>query len=180
MFDRRMYAIFDYVAAKLPKTGIGHFTNGTTLRPKNIDRLCALPNLGFINVSLNSHQPKEHTRLMGLKFELVLENLMALHQAFEKRGVTKPVYLTRVGDGTQRDIDFMAWCRLNFPLFTPTCRPRFDWLGKTYAMDTGRVAAFIGNKECPTRVAATSSAQSYEARNCVLRWSGSRFTYKSL
>jgi MoaA/NifB/PqqE/SkfB family radical SAM enzyme len=85
MFDRRMYAIFDYVAAKLPKTGIGHFTNGTTLRPKNIDRLCALPNLGFINVSLNSHQPKEHTRLMGLKFELVLENLMALHQAFEKR-----------------------------------------------------------------------------------------------
>jgi hypothetical protein len=141
MFDRRMYAIFDYVAGKLPKTGIGHFTNGTTLRPKNIDRLCALPNLGFINVSLNSHEPKEHKRLMGLKFELVIENLKALHQAFEKRGITKPFYLTRVGDGTRRDTDFMAWCRSNFPLFSPTCRARFDWLGKTYAMDSGRVAA---------------------------------------
>jgi Radical SAM superfamily len=140
MFDRRMYTIFDYAAMKLPKTGIGHFTNGTTLRPKNIDRLSVLPNLGFINVSLNSHQPNEHKRLMGLKFELVLENLRTLHQAFEKRGVTKPVYLTRVGDGTQQDIDFMDWCRSNFPLFTPMCRPRFDWLGKTYAMDTSRIA----------------------------------------
>lgn len=39
---------------------------------------------------------------------------------------------------------------------------------------------FIGNKDCPTRIAASQSEQSYEARSCVLRWNGIRFTYKPL
>src|SRR5262249_20802503 len=40
------------------------------------------------------------------------------------------------------------------------------------------VNLYRGNRECPTREAATASAQSYEARSCVLRWNGTRFTYK--
>ena len=51
MFDRRMYAIFEFARRKLPATLIGHFTNGTTLSERHIDRLCSMPNLGFINVS---------------------------------------------------------------------------------------------------------------------------------
>jgi hypothetical protein len=39
---------------------------------------------------------------------------------------------------------------------------------------------YVGNKECPTRRAASSSAQSYEARTCVVRWHGAKFTYKPL
>ncbi len=42
------------------------------------------------------------------------------------------------------------------------------------------VNLFIGNKECPTRRADSMSAQSYEARSCVLRWNGTKFTYKPL
>jgi hypothetical protein len=42
------------------------------------------------------------------------------------------------------------------------------------------VNLFTGNRECPTREAASSSAQSYEARSCVVRWNGTRFTYKPL
>ncbi|WP_156898133.1 radical SAM/SPASM domain-containing protein [Methylocapsa acidiphila] len=138
MFDHRMYAIFEYVATKLPRTPIGHFTNGTTLSKGHIERLCSTPNLGFINVSLNSHDPAEHQRLMGLSFELVIKNLKALHHVYEARNFKFPVNLTRVGDGTTRDTDFLRWCRSVFPLFHPTCRPRFDWLGKTHSMDVGR------------------------------------------
>jgi hypothetical protein len=42
------------------------------------------------------------------------------------------------------------------------------------------VDLFIGNKECPTRRAGSMSAQSYEARSCVVRWNGTKFTYKPL
>jgi hypothetical protein len=42
------------------------------------------------------------------------------------------------------------------------------------------VDLYIGNKECPTRRAASSSAQSYEARSCVVKWNGTKFTYKPL
>jgi hypothetical protein len=42
------------------------------------------------------------------------------------------------------------------------------------------VNLFRGNRECPTREATSNSAQSYEARSCVLRWNGTRFTYKPL
>jgi len=42
------------------------------------------------------------------------------------------------------------------------------------------VNLFIGNKECPTRMAASSSEQSWEARSCVVRWNGTKFTYKPL
>jgi hypothetical protein len=42
------------------------------------------------------------------------------------------------------------------------------------------VDLYVGNKDCPTREAATSSAQSYEARSCILRWNGTRFTYRPL
>jgi hypothetical protein len=42
------------------------------------------------------------------------------------------------------------------------------------------VELYEDNKECPTRNAGSASAQSYEARSCVVRWNGTRFTYKPL
>jgi hypothetical protein len=42
------------------------------------------------------------------------------------------------------------------------------------------VNLFVGNRECPTRIAPSSSQQSWEARSCVIRWNGTRFTYKPL
>ena len=42
------------------------------------------------------------------------------------------------------------------------------------------VDLYEGNKECPTRNASSASAQSYEARSCVVRWNGRRSTYKPL
>jgi hypothetical protein len=42
------------------------------------------------------------------------------------------------------------------------------------------VNLFIGNKECPTRDAGSASGQSWEARSCVVRWNGTKFTYKPL
>jgi hypothetical protein len=39
---------------------------------------------------------------------------------------------------------------------------------------------FVGNKDCPTREAPSTSSQSREARTCVVRWQGNKFTYKPL
>jgi len=42
------------------------------------------------------------------------------------------------------------------------------------------VDLFFGNKQCPTRRAGSMSEQSWEARSCVVRWNGTKFTYKPL
>jgi hypothetical protein len=42
------------------------------------------------------------------------------------------------------------------------------------------VVLFIGNKECPTRRAGSMSEQSWEARSCVVKWNGTKFTYRPL
>jgi hypothetical protein len=39
---------------------------------------------------------------------------------------------------------------------------------------------YIGKKDCPTREAPDASSQSREARTCVVRWQGNKFTYKPL
>jgi len=39
---------------------------------------------------------------------------------------------------------------------------------------------YVGNKDCPTREAPNASSQSREARTCVVRWQGNKFTYKPL
>ena len=39
---------------------------------------------------------------------------------------------------------------------------------------------FVGNKDCPTIDAGSTSAQSYEARTCVIRWNRGKFVYKPL
>jgi len=41
------------------------------------------------------------------------------------------------------------------------------------------MALFIGNRECPTGRAASNSAPG-EKRSCVVRWKGTKFTYKPL
>jgi hypothetical protein len=36
--------------------------------------------------------------------------------------------------------------------------------------------SYIGNRECPTRRAASASAQVLKIRSCVVRWNGTKFT----
>jgi hypothetical protein len=42
------------------------------------------------------------------------------------------------------------------------------------------VLLWMGNKECPTRRAVSNSFQLAEARSCVVRWNGTKFTYRPL
>jgi hypothetical protein len=42
------------------------------------------------------------------------------------------------------------------------------------------VTLYTGNKDCPTRTMPSASAQSWEARDCVIRWNGSKFIFKPL
>jgi hypothetical protein len=42
------------------------------------------------------------------------------------------------------------------------------------------VNLFYGNKNCPTRFAGSTSEQFWEKRSCVVRWNGTKFTYKPL
>jgi hypothetical protein len=39
---------------------------------------------------------------------------------------------------------------------------------------------YVGNIDCPTREAPDASSRSREARTCVVRWQGNKFTYKPL
>jgi hypothetical protein len=62
-----------------------------------------------------------------------------------------------------------------FVSYVPGYRPEGQQRLNALVMDL-----YEGNKECPTREAGSASAQSWEARSCVVRWNGRRFTYKPL
>jgi hypothetical protein len=137
MLDKRLFDICDYAARKFPTTQVVHFTNGTTLTPANVERIINSPNVGGINISLNSHRPDEHRRVMGISFGLVVKNLQHLHVEYERRSLSFFVSLSRVGDGTDEDIAYYNWCKKEFPLFDARMYPRFDWLGKVAGQDMG-------------------------------------------
>jgi hypothetical protein len=139
LLDKRVFEFCAYVGRMMPTTRVGYFTNGTTINAKNVERLIQSENLGYINVSLNSHLPEEHRRLMGIDFGTVYRNLKYLHARVEQLSLRPSVKLTRVGDGTDRDLDYIAWCETEFPLFGAHLLPRFDWLGKTFSLEIGRI-----------------------------------------
>jgi pyruvate-formate lyase-activating enzyme len=130
LLNNRYFDLLEYGLKTLPHADYWHITNGTTLTAKNIERLISYTRLDVMNVSLNSHDPEDYHRVMGLNFDQTIKNLKHLHREHERLNLKFRVHLSRVKDGTPRDTEYLEWCRSTFPRFTPAVYPRFDWLGK--------------------------------------------------
>src|SRR5579872_1055625 len=127
--DSRIFAISQEIERRFPEASNFFFSNGTPLAEKNLLALAELQRIDYLNISMNDHRRSEYERVMRLPFEATLRRLELVHR-MKRSGILKfPVYLSRVGDGTLVDQEFLAWVRTNYPSFRGIVNVRGNWLG---------------------------------------------------
>lgn len=131
LLDVRFFDFCAYINEKLPETGISLFSNGSTLHDKMINRLIEVKNLIYLAISLNDHRPAEYEASMKISYEKTMRRVRPLHERKARGEIPFPIALTRVGDGTSADQDFLKWARTELPQFGAQCLHQFEWSGDT-------------------------------------------------
>lgn len=127
--DSRVVDISMDIERRFPEASSMFFSNGTPLTEKNLLRLSLLQRVSFLNVSLNDHRPELYEEIMRLPFDKTITRLNLI-QEMKASGVLRfAVYVSRVGDGTAADAEFLEWVRTTFPSLSGLVTPRGDWMG---------------------------------------------------
>jgi sulfatase maturation enzyme AslB (radical SAM superfamily) len=127
--DKRLIPILQRVNEAVPKALLRIFTNGSALTPENVEQVASLQRVAELWISLNSHDPEEYERLMGLKFENTAKRIDMLH----KSGFPWPVTLSCVGEPNEA---FRSYCFSRWPKFTSRVLHKAAWLGYTESQRT--------------------------------------------
>lgn len=128
LLDKRLPEIIAEANALLPSASVHINTNGTALTRDMLDKLLALK-IGALSISLNDHRPLPYQELMDLSFTRTL-GAIEMVEVFRAEGrVPFPLGLTRAGDGTATDGEFLDWCAEHYPAWGHYVSPPFAWLG---------------------------------------------------
>jgi MoaA/NifB/PqqE/SkfB family radical SAM enzyme len=128
--EPRLFDILAHVNERLPNARINLITNGSALAERNLDRLSRVRSIGYVNVSVNTHDAGEYERVMQLPFDRTLARLDALHERKRAGRFAFLIRLTRVSGGRATDHAFLEWSRARYPAFEPAIIPRNDWIGE--------------------------------------------------
>ncbi len=132
--DSRIWDISVEIERRFPEAQHMLFSNGTPLNEKNLLRLARLRNVAFLNLSVNDHRPQEYEAVMSLPFARTVARLDRIHEMKLSGDLTFPVFVSRVGDGTGADNDFLDWVKTRYPAFNGLVTARSDWLGAVRTM----------------------------------------------
>lgn len=125
LLDKRIFGICEKFNTKVPHGRLRLFTNGSPLTPQTIEKIGRIKNLEHLWVSLNSVDPEEYEKLMGLNFEQTTKKLDYLHSL---ENFPHPVMLSCVGwPGTE----FREYCAKRWPKFGSFAITKTSWLGFT-------------------------------------------------
>jgi len=149
--DPKIFERFKIINERLPNTSIDIFTNGYLLGPDFREKLLEIKNIGLLRLSLN-YIEGDYERNMGLRWDIILNNLRALKDMQDKYHFTK---LFRVGaiddeDNPQNNTKF-----INFVISEGFNNPdinkdmSYSIAFKTNWMGTLKVKNTLGiNEEC--------------------------------
>jgi hypothetical protein len=127
--DRRVFDISLDIQRRFPEASTFFSTNGIPLTEENLIRLTQLKRVDYLNISVNDYRPAHYERTMRLPFARIVERL-ALIQRMKMSGALQfPVSVSRVGDGTAADGEFLEWVRTNYPSLNGLVTVRGSWLG---------------------------------------------------
>ena len=127
--DKRIFAICEKINRELPYAKLRLFTNGTPMTEANLRKVVPLKNLHHLWISLNHHEKEAYESLMALPYDKIRSRLDTLHMAVEDGWFPHEVVISRVGDQTQADTDFIAFLEATYPRFKPWVIGRGDWVG---------------------------------------------------
>ncbi len=136
--DTRLFSILAQINERLPNASLTLTTNASPITEKQLARLGKIRNLVYLWISMNDHRPAEYEATMKLPYQRTLERIRMIHAARASGRLALRVVLSRVGDGTASDVEFVRWVKSEFPLFEASVFQRGDWLSE---VDTPTAAA---------------------------------------
>lgn len=130
LLDARLIPMCERINREAPHIALRIFTNGSPLTPEKVEAIARLKRVVHLWVSLNSQDPEEYERIMGLKFEQTARRLDYLHSA----NFPHKVVLSTVGYPNE---DFRRYCFDRWPDFDSFAIKKDSWLGFTEAQGDG-------------------------------------------
>lgn len=128
--DKRIFDIAESINHRIPNGNLVLFTNGSPLNRVVLDKLALIKRVLVLSVSFNDHRPQEYEEVMKLPYQKTVERIDELHKRVVSGDIKFAVRISRVGDGTEADSEFVAWVKERWPLFDVANYRRGDWLGK--------------------------------------------------
>ena len=124
LLDKRCETFIKKINDELPNASVTIITNGLLLNSENIQMLAGFSNIESIQVSLNEIDAGSHQESMGInnKFGEICTNLDLLHNRLKSGDIGFKVFLRRVGDHTEKDVQFVSYCAERWPAFSATSR----------------------------------------------------------
>ena len=139
--DTRVLDISEDIGRRFPEASQMFFSNGTPLTESTLLRISKLSKVAFLSISVNDHRPDRYEQIMQLPFARTLQKIALVHEMKTAGGLPFPVYLTRVGDGSSSDGEFLEWVKREFPGLSGLVTVRGDWMGAVPAQLVGLVPA---------------------------------------
>ena len=121
--DPRIFDFCQLINQQIPTAKLTFYTNASLLDAEKLDKLCQLKNVDGVRCSLNSYDPKDYERVMGLDFHRTIQNIKRLIRCgrFD-------VQVIRVGDLNERQ-RFKNFCAREFPEVLAVSSPVINWKG---------------------------------------------------
>jgi radical SAM protein with 4Fe4S-binding SPASM domain len=128
--DTRLFDILQSINRELPNAQLTLTSNASPITAKNLARLGKIEKIAYLWISFNDHRQQEYEETMQLSYQRTVERLDMIHQAVAS-GTFKPtVVLSRVGDDSSVDLEFIHWVKAHYPLFQTSIFQRGGWIGQ--------------------------------------------------
>lgn len=134
--DVRLFDILAQINEQLPNAKLTLTTNASPITEKHLQRLENVKNLSALWISMNDYREAEYEATMQLPYRRTIERLRAIHRAISDKRIATKIVISRVGDGTAADLDFINWVNHQFPLFETSVIQRGNWLLQVQTVTT--------------------------------------------
>lgn len=128
--DTRLFDILKMINQELPNAHLTLTSNASPITAKNLARLGEIKMLNYLWISFNDHREQAYEATMQLPYQRTRERLDMIHEALAKGFLKSRVVLSRVGDGTPVDLEFLEWVCGRYPLFQSSIFQRGGWIGQ--------------------------------------------------
>lgn len=135
LMDKQIFERIELLNRRLPNAWIRLFSNFNAANEEDIERICQIKNLSDIDVSVNSLDPDEYHRLMGLDLNKTLNNIFFFLECIRQHGISMEkqcIVMSRVAQTPETDKHFLDLFPIVFrqylDLVVPQVISRGEWI----------------------------------------------------
>jgi Radical SAM superfamily len=127
--DSRVLDVSEEIERRFPEARNMFFSNGTPLTESILLRLSKLKQVDFLMISVNDHRERQYESVMRLPYRKTLARLHLINEMCATGLLPFQTYISRVGDGTSVDGEFLEWVKREYPALSGLVTVRGNWMG---------------------------------------------------